>query len=220
MIQENLARIRGALPEGVKLVAVSKFHPVETMMEAYEAGQRCFAENRPQEFCAKVPRMPSDVEWHFTGHIQTNKLKLVLPYARLVQSVDSLRLLQAIDRWGAANDKTINALLQFHLGAEETKGGFDEVGIVSVLREYVDGAYDHVRFRGLMGMATFTDDESVIRADFARIRDLKQRINAAFPRLSDFTELSIGMSGDWRIALEYGATIIRIGTAIFGHRQY
>ena len=189
-------------------------------MEAYEAGQRCFAENRPQEFCAKVPRMPSDVEWHFTGHIQTNKLKLVLPYARLVQSVDSLRLLQAIDRWGAANGKTINALLQFHLGAEETKGGFDEVGIFSVLREYADGAYGHVRFRGLMGMATFTDDESVIRSDFARIRDLKQRMNAAFPQLSDFTELSIGMSGDWHIALEYGATIIRIGTAIFGHRQY
>ena len=220
MIASNLARIRESLPERVKLVAVSKFHPVGTLQEAYAAGQRVFGENRPQEFSAKVPLMPSDVEWHFIGHLQTNKLKLVLPSAHLIHSVDSLRLLQAVERWAEANARTVHALLELHLGAEETKGGFDEAGITAVLQEYAAGACPHVRLHGLMGMATFTEDESVIRADFARIAALKRRLNADFPQLTDFTELSIGMSGDWRIALEYGATIVRIGTAIFGPREY
>lgn len=220
MIASNLANIREGLPEGVKLVTVSKFHPVQALMEAYRAGQRCFGENRPQELAEKVPLMPSDVEWHFIGHLQTNKLKLVLPYAHLVQSIDSLRLLQAVDRWGGEHGKTLDVLLELHLGSEETKGGFDEAGIESVLQKHVAGAYSHVRFHGLMGMATFTDDESVIRAEFAHVHSFKRKLDAAYPQLNDFTELSIGMSGDWRIALEYGATIVRIGTAIFGPREY
>ncbi len=221
MIGENIRKIRKELPSGVKLVAVSKFHPTEDILEAYDAGQRLFGENRPQEFASKVPALPSDIEWHFIGHLQTNKLKLVLPYAALVQSVDSLRLLDAIDAWGNAHGRQIPILLELHLGAEETKGGFSEEEIAEVMRRHALGeAYQGVRIRGLMGMATNTPDEAVIRSDFARIRSLKDRLTAVWPLLQEFTELSIGMSGDWRIALEYGATLVRIGTAIFGPRAY
>jgi pyridoxal phosphate enzyme (YggS family) len=216
MIEENLKNIISELPSGVKLVAVSKFHPFEAILTAYQAGQKVFGENRPQEFYRKVLQLPQDIEWHFIGHLQTNKLKLVLPYASLVESIDSFELLDAVQRWGVAHDKVIDALLELHLGAEATKGGFTEAEIEQVL----SNTYSHVRFHGLMGMATNTDDESVIRADFKRIQDFKLQLNAEHPELSDFTELSIGMSHDWKIALEYGATIVRIGTAIFGPRQY
>ena len=218
MIGENITRIKNVLPPGVKLVAVSKFHPVSALMEAYSAGQRVFGENRPQEFASKVSQMPSDVEWHFIGHLQTNKLRLVLPYASLVQSVDSLHLLNAIDRWGSANDRTINCLLELHLGAEDTKHGLDEVEIRDILCREND--YSNICFRGLMGMATNTEDEAVIEADFSRIAALKASLNAEFPALVSFTELSIGMTGDWPLALRHSATIIRVGTGIFGPREY
>jgi uncharacterized pyridoxal phosphate-containing UPF0001 family protein len=268
-IKDNLDRIMNELPARVKLVAVSKFHPVERLMEAYNAGQRLFGENRPQEFAAKVPLMPADVQWHFIGHLQTNKLKLVLPYASLVESVDSVHLLEAINAWGAANGKVVPILLELHLGAEETKHGFSEEDIIDILlrqgissrlpqtessslpsamgpcrerfrgprksadfwgesamggqvvgRQFPD-ATENVRYCGLMGMATNTDDEAVIEADFARIEALFNRIREEFPELRDtFTELSIGMSGDWPLAVKHGATIVRIGTDIFGNREY
>ena len=188
-------------------------------MEAYDAGQRVFGENRPQELAAKVPQMPADVEWHFIGHLQTNKLKLVLPYVSLVQSVDSLHLLEAIDKWGTDNGKTVDVLLELHLGAEETKHGFSEADIDYVISSEVE--ISHVRIRGLMGMATNTEDEGVIEADFARIEALFKRIREAHPELREtFTELSIGMSGDWPVAVRHGATMVRIGTDIFGVREY
>ena len=220
MVSDNLKALYKKLPSAVKLVAVSKFHPVSRLMEAYDAGQRVFGENRPQELAAKVPQMPADVEWHFIGHLQTNKLKLVLPYVSLVQSVDSFHLLEAIDKWGRENGKTVDVLLELHLGAEETKHGFSEEEILAVI-----GAgkppLENVRIRGLMGMATNTEDEGVIEADFARIEALFQRIRAEHPELRDtFTELSIGMSGDWPIAVRHGATMVRIGTDIFGEREY
>ena len=218
MIGENITRIKNVLPSGVKLVAVSKFHPVSALMDAYSAGQRVFGENRPQEFASKVSQMPSDVEWHFIGHLQTNKLRLVLPYASLVQSVDSLHLLNAIDRWGSANNRIINCLLELHLGAEDTKHGLDEVEIRDILCREND--YSNICFRGLMGMATNTEDEAVIEADFSRISALKASLNAEFPALVSFTELSIGMTGDWPLALRHSATIIRVGTGIFGPREY
>ena len=215
MVADNLKALYEKLPSGVKLVAVSKFHPVERLMEAYDAGQRLFGENRPQELAAKVPQMPSDVEWHFIGHLQTNKLKFVLPYVTLVQSVDSFHLLEAIDKWGSDNGKVIDILLELHLGAEETKHGFSEEEIL-MLPEH-----KNIRIRGLMGMATNTEDEGVIEADFARIEALFQRIRAEHPELREtFTELSIGMSGDWPIAVRHGATMVRIGTDIFGAREY
>ena len=202
-------------------MAVSKFHSVPELMEAYRAGQRCFGENRPQEFAMKVPEMPSDIEWHFIGHLQTNKLKLVLPYASLVESIDSKRLLDGVNAWGKANGKVVPVLLELHLGAEETKGGFTDQEIIDILSEYVDAdsAYSHVRIRGLMGMATNTDDEAVIDSDFSRIEAFKKNLDRMFPSLNGFTELSIGMSDDWQLALRHGATIIRVGTAIFGPRK-
>ena len=221
MVSDNLKALYEKLPSAVKLVAVSKFHPVSRLMEAYEAGQRVFGENRPQELAQKVPQMPSDVEWHFIGHLQTNKLKLVLPYVSLVQSVDSLHLLEAIDKWGSDNGKTVDVLLELHLGAEETKHGFSEEEILAVIGAGDKPFMESIRIRGLMGMATNTEDEGVIEADFARIEALFLRIRAEFPALRDtFTELSIGMSGDWPIAVRHGATMVRIGTDIFGEREY
>lgn len=217
-IAEKIISVNNSLPQGVHLVAVSKFHPVEQLKEAYDAGQRLFGENRPQELAAKAPQMPEDVQWHFIGHLQTNKLKMVLPYATMVQSIDSLRLLEAVNTWGVNNGRTISCLLELHLGAEETKGGLTE----NEIREILDNAssYGAVRFCGLMGMATNTDDEAVIRADFERISKLKEALSSEYPQLVDFKELSIGMSDDYRIALEYGATFVRIGTMTFGPRQY
>ena len=213
MVEDNLRKIYGELPPGVKLVAVSKFHPSSMILSAYQAGQRCFGENRPQEFAAKAIELPDDIEWHFIGHLQTNKLKLVLPYASLVESVDSLHLLEAIEKWGSLNGRVTSVLLELHLGAEETKGGFTEDEITAIL-ERASGtsaanSYPHIRFCGLMGMATNYDKF-----------DSVGRLDSSFPELKDFRELSIGMSNDWKIAVRHGATIVRIGTAIFGPREY
>jgi pyridoxal phosphate enzyme (YggS family) len=218
MVEDNLKNILKELPPEVKLVAVSKFHPASDIQAAYNAGQRRFGENRPQEFAAKVPSLPDDIEWHFIGHLQTNKLKFVLPYASLVESIDSLHLLEAVDKWGSEHDKVIDVLLELHLGAEETKGGFTEEEIETILGG-VEGPFSHIRFRGLMGMATNTDDVSVVEADFARIEAFKKSLEDRYD-LPGFTELSIGMSHDWPVAIRHGATIVRIGTAIFGPRVY
>lgn len=218
MIRDNLERITSELPPQVKLVAVSKFHPAASVKEAYDAGQRCFGESRPQEFFAKREELPPDIEWHFIGHLQTNKLKMVLPFVSLVHSVDTLKLLQEIDKWGKANSRTVDILLEMHLGAEETKQGFHEEEILDIL--FHSGNYRNVRICGLMGMATNTPDQEVVRADFERISDFFAYLRDLFPELADFKELSIGMSSDWKTALECGATIIRVGTSIFGERNY
>jgi len=218
MIEENLQRIKSELPSGVKLVAVSKFHPLEAILEAYQAGQTVFGENRPQELAAKAVQLPQDIEWHFLGHLQTNKLKMVLPYATLVQSVDSVHLLEAIDNWGSANDKVISVLLELHIGAEETKQGFHEEEILDILFHAED--YKNIRFCGLMGMASHTDDQEVINADFERIDTFMAYLVDLFPELTDFNQLSIGMSDDWTVAVQHGSTMVRIGTAIFGAREY
>ena len=229
MISEVLHKLYGELPAAVKLVAVSKFHPFEAIEEAYAAGQRIFAESRPQELLAKVKRLEeirsergepdymADIQWHFIGHLQTNKLKMVLPYVSLVQSVDSLRLLEAINKWGEANSKVIPVLLEPHVAAEETKQGFEPSEILDILVHASD--YPYIRFKGLMGMATYTDDEEVVKADFAAIREIYDKARTYFPDMaSDFTELSIGMSDDYPIAIEYGSTMVRIGSMIFGSR--
>ena len=229
MISDKINRLYSELPATVRLVAVSKFHPFEAIEEAYIAGQRIFAESRPQELLAKVRRLEeiraergdsgymADIEWHFIGHLQTNKLKMVLPYVSLVQSVDSLRLLDAISSWGAANGKVIPVLLEPHVAAEETKQGFSPEEIASVLSSASE--YQNILFKGIMGMATFTDDESVIRSDFASLRSIFDSARSNHPALAqDFTELSIGMSDDYPLAIEYGSTMVRIGSMIFGHR--
>ena len=227
-IETNIESIKERLAEGVKLVAVSKFHPLEAILEAYQCGQRAFGENRPQELAAKAVQLPQDIEWHFLGHLQTNKLKMVLPYASLVQSVDTLHLLQAIDEWGGNNGKDIDVLLELHIGAEETKQGFVEEEILDLLFTVAnslkpDGThskYPNINFRGLMGMATNTDDQDVVRADFRRISALFRALREDYPSLEAFDQLSIGMSGDWRLAVAEGSTIVRIGTSIFGEREY
>ncbi len=216
MISENLERIKSELPANVRLLAVSKFQPLERLLEAYQAGQRLFGENRPQELAAKAVQLPQDIEWHFIGHLQTNKLKMVLPYAALVESIDSQHLLEAVDDWGQAHDKVIPVLLELHIGAEETKQGFYEEEILEIL--FNADKYAHVRFCGLMGMASHTDDEEMVRADFTRISSYLDYLRDLFPELEDFKELSIGMSDDWRIAVDCGSTQVRIGSAIFGPR--
>ena len=217
MIAKSLQQLNAALPEGVSLVAVSKFHPVERLQEAYTAGQRIFAESRPQELAAKVPLMPSDVQWHFIGHLQTNKLKLVLSYVAMVQSVDSLHLLEAISAWAVANGRVVDVLLELHLGAEETKQGFSEEEILALVLSSFP-AFPGVRIRGLMGMASNTEDMERVEEEFTRIETLFHKIRAM--ELPDFDQLSIGMSGDWPVAVRHGATMVRIGTDIFGPREY
>ena len=221
MISENLKVLKAQIPQGVELVAVSKFHPLENILEAYGAGQRIFGESRPQELAEKVGQADASkypgLEWHFIGHLQTNKLKMVLPYVSLVQSVDSVRLLQEIQKWGKANDKTVSVLLEVHIGAEETKQGFHEEEVIDLL--FDSEKYPNICFCGLMAMASHTDDESVIDADFERVDGLMAYLVDLFPELTDFNQLSIGMSDDWQIAVRHGATMIRIGTAIFGNRN-
>ena len=228
MVKEIIQRLNSELPATVRLVAVSKFHPFESIQEAYEAGQRIFAESRPQELLAKVKRLEelhaergedymADIQWHFIGHLQTNKLKMVLPYVSLVQSVDSVRLLDAIDAWAAANGKVISVLLEPHVAAEQTKQGFAEEEIYAVLQNA--SKYDHIRFRGIMGMATFTDDEAVISADFAALKSIYENCRERFDSLAaDFNEFSIGMSDDYPLAISCGSTMVRIGSMIFGDR--
>ena len=233
MIKETINRLQLELPATVKLVAVSKFHPFEAIEEAYEAGQRIFAESRPQELLAKVNRLEeirdergrdymSDIEWHFIGHLQTNKLKMVLPYVSLVQSVDSVRLLDAIQKRASADGRVIDVLLEPHVAAEETKQGFSEDEIYAILEGASAGSgltYSNIRFRGIMGMATFTDDETVVCRDFAALRSIYDTCRSRFPSLAcDFNELSIGMSDDYASAIGYGSTMVRIGSLIFGER--
>ena len=219
-VTDNLKELLSRIPSEVQLVAVSKFHPLEAVLEAYAAGQRVFAESRPQELAAKAQELDRtlypDLEWQFIGHLQTNKLKMVLPYVSLVQSVDSVHLLQEIQKWGKAADRTVSVLLEVHIGAEETKQGFHEEEVIDLL--FDSDRYPNIRFCGLMGMASHTDDESVIDADFERIDTFMAYLVDLFPELDDFRQLSIGMSDDWQIAVRHGATMVRIGTAIFGNR--
>ena len=228
MVKEIIQRLNSELPATVKLVAVSKFHPFEAIEEAYEAGQRIFAESRPQELLAKVRRLEelraergedymAEIQWHFIGHLQTNKLKMVLPYVSLVQSVDSVRLLDAIQTWAAANNRIISVLLEPHVAAEETKQGFDPQEIYSILSRASE--YENIRFNGIMGMATFTEDETVIESDFAALRKIYENCRERFDSLAaEFKEFSIGMSDDYPIAITYGSTMVRIGSMIFGER--
>ncbi len=234
MIKETINKLKSELPATVKLVAVSKFHPFEAIEEAYEAGQRIFGESRPQELLAKVKMLEeirlqkndsaymSDIEWHFIGHLQTNKLKMVLPYASLIQSVDSVRLLQAIDNWGRANNKVLNVLLECFISGDETKQGFSRQEILDIISG--EFRYDFIHISGVMGMATYTDDEQIIRADFRRLKEISDMIQDRLGECanlgSDCKEISMGMSDDYPIAIEEGSTMIRVGSMIFGERKY
>lgn len=214
-IADNLFSIQGTLPVGVKLVAVSKFQPIVLLQEAYAAGQRLFGENRPQELDRKIPCMPSDVAWHFIGHLQTNKVPLVVGRACLIHSIDSLRLLQAVEEQASRLNIVQPVLLQLHIAREETKQGFSYEQACQAL----DTPHPHLRVTGLMGMATLTADTACVRKEFAFLRTCFEQMKAQyFPQDPDFCEVSMGMSGDYRIAVEQGSTMVRIGSAIFPPR--
>ena len=217
-IAENIESVRGSLPEGITLVAVSKTHPAEAIAEAYAAGQRIFGESRPQEMRAKYETLPRDIEWHMIGHLQTNKVKYIAPFVTLVHSADSARLLSVIDSEAAKCARVIDVLLEIHVAAEETKSGW----LPAELNDYLcSGEWRrlrNVRFRGVMGIATNTDDEARIRRDFETLAAYREQLAAYFE--SDFDIVSMGMSDDYPIAVECGSTMVRVGSRIFGARDY
>lgn len=219
-VRNNLGAVLDTLPEGVGLVAVSKFHPVEAIREAYDAGQRRFGESRVQELTAKIPQLPDDVEWHFIGHLQTNKVRPLIGRVALVESIDSQHLLDAVDRESERVGVVTRVLMQVHVAAEETKTGFspDEL-----LQWFADRRFEALRAThicGVMGMATNTDDSARVAADFEAIASVYRRILAVAPDLRGFDTLSMGMSGDYPAAIAAGSNLVRVGTAIFGPRQY
>ncbi len=220
-IKENIESFTAQLPVGVQLVAVSKFHPVEELAEAYEAGQRLFGENRAQELVAKAPQLPADIRWHFIGHLQKNKVRAIMPHVTVIESVDSVELLQLIEKEAARIDRTVEVLLQLHVAQEETKSGFS---VDEVLQAADDGLltfYPHVRVCGVMAMASLTDDMEQVAREFDLVRRTYLTLkDGCFDESEDFNHLSMGMSDDWQVAVKYGATLVRIGTAIFGPRKY
>ena len=220
MIADNLKKIKSQLPAHVKLVVVSKTIPANGMMEAYKAGQRIFGENKVQELITKYPKLPKDIEWHMIGHLQSNKVKYIVPFVSLIHSVDSKKLLEAIDKEGNKIGRIIDCLLQVHIAAEETKFGFDEVELEALLKSDSFKMLQNVKICGLMGMATYTDDNFKIRKEFKRLADILNTLKLEyFGQNSSFKELSMGMSSDYQIAIESGSTIVRIGSEIFGKRN-
>ena len=216
-IAENLHQVLSTLPQNVTLVAVSKTKPEEDLQAAYDAGQRIFGENKIQEMTRKQEALPKDIEWHMIGHVQSNKVKYMAPYVSLIHGVDREKLLKEINKQAIKNNRVIDCLLQMHIAQEETKFGLDAHELSQIIENAQAGAYPNVRLLGLMGMATFTSDQNQIRTEFAC---LKQYFDKAANQLEHFSVLSMGMSGDYPIAIEEGSTMIRVGSKIFGERNY
>lgn len=214
-IATNLHSIQSTLPSHVTLVAVSKTKPVADLMEAYAAGQRIFGENKIQEMTEKWQAMPKDIEWHMIGHVQSNKVKYMVPYVKLIHGVDSLKLLVEINRHAVRWRKHINCLLQVHIAEEDTKFGFDAQELDSLLQSEAYAALTNVKVIGLMGMASFTDNQDQIQREFDQLKKVYDTLAAQQPQ---FTTLSMGMSGDYALAIDCGSTMVRIGSSIFGTR--
>jgi pyridoxal phosphate enzyme (YggS family) len=218
-IASNLISLTGKLPAGIKLVAVSKTHPVEDIHQAYDAGQRIFGENKALELASKAVQLPSDCVWHFIGHLQTNKVRIVAPYVHTIQSVDSLRLLIEIDKEARRANRVINCLLQFHIATEETKLGMELNEALSLLKSQEHLYMENIRITGVMGMATLTTDENLVQKEFRTLRSYYNQLHELyFAGDASFCEISMGMSGDYLLAIEEGSTMVRIGSAIFGER--
>lgn len=221
MIAENIAKIRAELPEGVRLIAVSKLKPVEDIQEAYAAGQRLFGENYATELRDKHPQLPNDIEWHFIGHLQGKQLKYYIPFVSMIHGVDSIEHLEEVEKAAAKAGRTVDVLLQVHVAQEETKFGFLPEELENLDNLVFLGNLEHTRICGVMGMASHTDDEARVRADFRAIRAIFDHLKAGpFVDHPEFKEVSMGMSHDWRIAVEEGSTLVRLGTSIFGPRDY
>ena len=215
-VRDNLEKLYLEIPPEVKIVAVSKTMPVKAIMEAYDAGHRLFGENRSQELITKQPFLPGDIKWHFIGHLQSNKVRFIAPFVDMIESVDSLKLLQEIDRQAEKNGRTIKCLLQFHIATEETKFGLDAEEAEAILTSREFAGLKHISINGVMGMASFSDDTGLIREEFRGLKALESQLkNRFFNDKPEFCEISMGMTGDYRIAIEEGSTIVRIGTGIF-----
>ncbi|MBP3511855.1 MAG: YggS family pyridoxal phosphate-dependent enzyme [Prevotella sp.] len=220
-IRGNLSEVRASIPEGVKLVAVSKFHPAESIEAAYAEGQRIFGESHEQELSRKVASLPGDIRWHFIGHLQTNKVKYIAPYISMIEAVDSLKLLKEIDRQAARHGRVIDVLLELHVAEEATKYGFTTDACRQMLEEGEWRGLANVRICGLMTMASFVDDEEQIRSEFMVASRFFDEVKARYFSDSDaFCERSWGMSDDYHIAIGCNSTMVRVGTKIFGPRVY
>lgn len=214
-IKDNLLKIQSTLPENVTLVAVSKTKPVSDLMEAYNAGQRIFGENKIQEMTEKWEQMPKDIQWHMIGHVQTNKVKYMAEYVNLIHGVDSLKLLQEINKQAQKHNRTIDCLLQMHIAEEETKFGLDENELNEILNSQEFKSLNKIKVIGLMGMSTFTDNQEQIKKEFQILKSIFNKFKIQNP---EFKTLSMGMSGDYKLAIECGSTMVRIGSSIFGGR--
>ncbi len=218
-LKQNFEQLLNSIPDEVKLVAVSKTKPVELIRQAYDAGHKVFGENKVQELTHKHPELPTDIEWHFIGHLQRNKVKFIAPFVHMIHSIDSFRLLREVNKEARKADRTVNCLLQFHIADEDTKFGLDmdEADEMIMSEEYK--MLENINICGVMGMATFTADENMIRNEFKNLKKIFDQLKAGhFSDSESFKEISMGMSGDYNIAIEEGSTIIRVGSAIFGSR--
>ena len=221
MIAENIQKYLNELPENVKLVAVSKTKPEEMIMEAYKTGHKIFGENKVQDLVRKYENLPKDIEWHFIGHLQTNKIKYIVEFVHLIHGVDSFKLLKAINKEAKKKNTTVNCLLQIHIAQEQTKFGFNKNELFEMLESEEFKNLENVKITGLMGMATNTDNKQQIANEFAGLKKLHSNLkNKYFGKEPYFKELSMGMSGDYKIAIANGSTMVRIGSAIFGARNY
>ncbi|QRA44405.1 YggS family pyridoxal phosphate-dependent enzyme [Chryseobacterium cucumeris] len=215
-IKENYNTIKNQLPSTVQLVAVSKTHPVSAVQEVYDLGQKVFGENKVQELMEKAPLLPQDIQWHLIGHLQTNKVKYIAPFIDTIQSVDSERLLTEINKEAEKNNRIIKVLLQVKIAAEDSKFGLEISEAKDLFQQYIEGKFPHVEITGLMGMATFTDEEQQVRNEFLTLKKLFDELNQS----KTLNTLSMGMSDDFPIAIECGANSVRVGSAIFGRRDY
>lgn len=219
-IKKNLDRILGNLPEGVTLVAVSKTKPVEMIQEAYDAGQRHFGENRPQEMKQKYAELPEDIYWHMIGHLQTNKVKYIIDFVYLIHSVDRLDLLEEIEKRAARIDRKVDVLLQVHIAQEEQKFGFEKEQLMGLIPKGEFDQFEHVNIKGLMAMATFTEDMDQVRSEFRELKSIFDSIlELKDNKTLDMRIISMGMSGDFQVAIEEGSNMVRIGSSIFGARK-
>jgi pyridoxal phosphate enzyme (YggS family) len=218
LIQQNLTEIKSSLPPHVTLVAVSKTKPVADLTEAYHAGQRIFGENKIQEMTEKWEQMPKDIQWQMIGHVQSNKVKYMIPYVDLIHGVDSLKLLKEINRLAAKWKRTVDCLLQIHIAEEDTKFGLDEKELDEILNSEEFKTYENIRIVGLMGMATFTENQEQIKREFLHLKSIFYKHKQLATDNCQLTTLSMGMSGDYQLAIECGSTMVRIGSSIFGSR--
>ncbi|MCK9423277.1 MAG: YggS family pyridoxal phosphate-dependent enzyme [Bacteroidales bacterium] len=217
---ENLNELQKMIPAGVKIIAVSKTQPVSTIMHAYQAGQRIFGENKAQELASKYHQLPQDIEWHFIGHLQTNKVKYITPFIAMVHSIDSFNLLYEINKEAVKGNRTIDCLLQLHIASEETKYGFTLDEVTNMLKSGTHLPFDNIRIAGVMGMGSFTEDFTLVRREFKMLYHYFNLLKTTFfANNPEFKEISMGMSGDFQIAVEEGSTMIRIGTLLFGERN-